>query len=217
MDNAAPPRDMSAGPVGAVIPADASDDSPRTSLARALVSILERSTALRSGRLATMIRGGLPLVALVVSASVIVIGHGSASEHGLVDLAALAVILLAGVRQTFLVHERGRLLRDSARARAELEEALIQRAEADSRYQVLVERVPAAVYIDVADPSVSDGGRLAYMSPQIEAIVGYPPEAFLADPELWPRLIHPDDRKIALVGVRGPLGHRDRRCAPTTG
>ncbi len=199
MDNAARPRDMSAGPVGAVIPADASDNSPRTSLVRRWVSILERSTALRSGRLATMIRGGLPLFALAVSASVLVVGRGSAREHGLIDLAALAVILLAGVRQTVLVHERGRLLRESARARGELEEALIQRAEADSRYRVLVERVPAAVYIDVADPSVSDGGRLAYMSPQIEAIVGYPPDAFLADPELWPRLIHPDDRKIALA------------------
>ena len=71
--------------------------------------------------------------------------------------------------------------------------ALLQRAEADSRYRVLVERVPAAVYIDVADPAVTDGGRLAYMSPQIETILGYPPEAFIDDPELWPRLIHPDD------------------------
>jgi hypothetical protein len=28
---------------------------------------------------------------------------------------------------------------------------------------------------------VTDGGHLAYMSPQIEAILGYPPEAFLDD------------------------------------
>jgi diguanylate cyclase (GGDEF)-like protein/PAS domain S-box-containing protein len=37
------------------------------------------------------------------------------------------------------------------------------------------------------------------MSPQIEAIVGYTPEAFLADPELWPGLIHPDDREATLA------------------
>src|SRR5919106_3445037 len=37
--------------------------------------------------------------------------------------------------------------------------------EAGSRLKVLVEHVPAAVYIDVADPGVSDGGRLDYMSP----------------------------------------------------
>ena len=199
MENAARPGDMSAGPVGALIPAGASDDSPRGSMARLWAATWGRAQETRSHRLATVVHGGLPLVLLVASASLIVIGHGSATDHGLVDLVALSVIILAGVRQTILVHERGRLLRDSASARAELEEALIQRAEADSRYQVLVERVPAAVYIDVADPSVSDGGRLAYMSPQIEAIVGYPPEAFLADPELWPRLIHPDDRKVTLA------------------
>ena len=149
--------------------------------------------------LAAIVRGGLPLVAVVGSASLVVIGRQSAPELGVVDLAALGVILLAGLRQTFLVHERGRLLNDSGRARAELEEALVQRAQADSRYRMLVERVPAAVYIDVADPAVSDGGRLAYMSPQIQAIVGYSPDAFLADPELWPALIHPDDREATLA------------------
>ena len=149
--------------------------------------------------LAAIVRGGLPLVAVVGSASLVVIGRQSAPELGVVDLAALGVILLAGLRQTFLVHERGRLLNDSGRARAELEEALVQRAQADSRYRMLVERVPAAVYIDVADPAVSDGGRLAYMSPQIQAIVGYSPDAFLADPELWPGLIHPDDREATLA------------------
>ncbi len=199
MENAARPGDMSAGPVGALNPAGASDDSRRGSMSRLSAAFWGRAQETRSHRLTTLVHGGLPLIVLVASASLIVIGHGSATDYGLVDLVALSVIILAGVRQTILVHERGRLLRDSASARAELEEALIQRAEADSRYQVLVERVPAAVYIDVADPSVSDGGRLAYMSPQIEAIVGYPPEAFLADPELWPRLIHPDDRKVTLA------------------
>ena len=76
----------------------------------------------------------------------------------------------------------------------ELAIALAQRAEADSRYQTLVERVPAAVYIDVADDAVTDGGHLAYLSPQIEAILGYAPQAFIDDPELWPSLTHPEDR-----------------------
>ncbi|MDO8485328.1 MAG: EAL domain-containing protein [Candidatus Limnocylindrales bacterium] len=152
-----------------------------------------------SRRATTIVHGALPLTALIGSAALIIVRHASTPEIGLVDLAALGAILLAGVRQTLLVHERGRLLDDSGRAREELEEALVQRAAADSRYQVLVERVPAAVYIDVADPDVSDGGRLAYMSPQIESILGYPAEAFLADPELWPGLIHPDDRKAAFA------------------
>ena len=64
----------------------------------------------------------------------------------------------------------------------EPEEALVQRAAADPRYRVLVERVPAAVYIDVADADVSDGGHLAYMSPQIEAILAIPPPRSLPTP-----------------------------------
>jgi len=160
---------------------------------------LGEPTARRTERATAALHGTLPLVALFGSAVLILVRHIIRPDIGLVDAAALGVILLAGLRQTLLVHERGRLLDDSGRARLELEEALAQRAEADSRYRVLVERVPAAVYIDVADPDVTDGGRLAYMSPQIETILGYPPEAFLADPELWPRLIHPDDRRMTLA------------------
>ena len=207
MENAAPPSDIAATAVGALIPAAMPDDSARSpaglgtarrSLRRFWDDAWVGPQETRSQRLAAIIRGGLPLFAVVGSASLVVIGRRSA-DLGVLDLAALTVILLAGLRQTFLVHERGRLLNDSSRARAELEEALVQRAQADSRYRMLVERVPAAVYIDVADPAVSDGGHLAYMSPQIEAIVGYPPEAFLADPELWPGLIHPEDREATLA------------------
>ena len=49
------------------------------------------------------------------------------------------------------------------------------------------------------DPDVSDGGRLAYMSPQITGILGYGPEELVDDPELWPSRIHPDDREAAIA------------------
>jgi len=153
----------------------------------------------RLRQVATIVLGALPVVALLVSALLLAGRHLIHTEFGLVDIGALIVVVLAGFRQTVLVHERGRLLDGSRSAQHELEVALLRRAEADSRYQVLVERVPAAVYIDVADPKVSDGGRLAYMSPQIEAILGYPPAAFIADPELWPSLIHPADQSLAMA------------------
>jgi diguanylate cyclase (GGDEF)-like protein/PAS domain S-box-containing protein len=70
--------------------------------------------------------------------------------------------------------------------------------EAEDRLRVLVEHVPAAVYIDMADPDVSDGGRLAYMSPQIKGLLGYRPDELVDDPELWPSRIHPDDRAAAI-------------------
>ena len=71
--------------------------------------------------------------------------------------------------------------------------------EAGSRLRVLVEHVPAAVYIDMAAPEVSDGGRLSYMSPQVSAILGYRPEELVDDPELWPSRIHPEDRDAAIA------------------
>ena len=139
------------------------------------------------------ILGMVPLVALVGSAALILVHRTMRPALGLDDIAALGVILLTGVRQTLLLHERGRLLRDSGQARGQLELAITQQAAADSRYRVLVESVPAAVYIDSLDPAFPAGGRVQYMSPQIETILGFSPQAFMDDPELWPRLIHPAD------------------------
>ena len=123
MENGAPPSEISVGSVGALLPAGTADVSARASgrvaatresLRRLWVATWGRAQETRTNRLATIVQGGLPLVALIVSASLIVIGHESATEPGLVDVVALTVIILAGIRQTLLVHDRGRLLRDSA-------------------------------------------------------------------------------------------------------
>jgi len=106
-----------------------------------------------------------------------------------VGVGALGVVIGAGIVLL-------RRLRGSA---ATLERRTREVAEAGSRLQVLVEHVPAAVYIDMADPDVSDGGRLAYMSPQIGGILGYRPDELLDDPELWPSRIHQDDRAAAIA------------------
>jgi len=65
-------------------------------------------------------------------------------------------------------------------------EAAQERAEA--KYRSLVEQIPAVVYAD-------EGGAVTtYVSPQIEHILGVTPEAYKGDPDLWLRMIHPDDR-----------------------
>jgi diguanylate cyclase (GGDEF)-like protein/PAS domain S-box-containing protein len=118
--------------------------------------------------------GVLVLVAFVIA------GLGPAA--GVAALPAALLILAVGALLLHRLH--------AAEARVE---------EAGSRLRVLVEHVPAAVYIDMADPDVSDGGRLAYMSPQIAGILGYRPDELVDDPELWPSRIHPDDRESAIA------------------
>jgi len=45
---------------------------------------------------------------------------------------------------------------------------------------------------------------LEYVSPAATRLTGYTPEEFYADPDLWTRLAHPDDRaRVALAGQRG--------------
>jgi diguanylate cyclase (GGDEF)-like protein/PAS domain S-box-containing protein len=133
--------------------------------------------------------GGVIVLAIVAAVS----AAGSASDRIgpvlAIDLAALAVVFGAGVV----------LVRHLQRAGVILERTSREADETASRLHVLVEHVPAAVYIDVADPDVSDGGRLAYMSPQVTGILGYRPEEFVDDPELWPSRIHADDRAAAIA------------------
>jgi diguanylate cyclase (GGDEF)-like protein/PAS domain S-box-containing protein len=105
-----------------------------------------------------------------------------------VQLGALAVVLGCGAI----------LLRRLRRSADTLVQTTRDAAEAENRLRVLVEHVPAAVYVDMADPDVSDGGRLAYMSPQIKGLLGYRPDELVDDPELWPSRIHPDDRAAAI-------------------
>ena len=66
---------------------------------------------------------------------------------------------------------------------------------AERRYRHLVERVPAVVYI--ADPGLT--GTWHYVSPQIEEVLGFSADEWMADPGLWARQLHPEDRAGALL------------------
>ncbi len=58
------------------------------------------------------------------------------------------------------------------------------------RYRVLVEQIPAVVFMAFIDGGVSE----AYVSPQIEQVLGFSREEWLDDPIRWYQQIHPDDR-----------------------
>jgi PAS domain S-box-containing protein len=65
---------------------------------------------------------------------------------------------------------------------------------AEERYRSLVEQLPAVIYVDAVDELVT----ARYVSPQYERLTGYTPAERLADPGLWMRLVHPDDRERVL-------------------
>ena len=70
-------------------------------------------------------------------------------------------------------------------------------AEIRTRYQTLVEQVPAIIYIDLPQES-----RTAYVSPQIEPILGVTQAEWLSKTDLWTLMLHPQDRDWVLAQYR---------------
>jgi PAS domain S-box-containing protein len=66
--------------------------------------------------------------------------------------------------------------------------------EAEVRYRALVEQIPAITYTQVEDSGSPTGFRDVYISPQTKRILGYTPEEWIADPMVWVKATHPDDR-----------------------
>ncbi len=62
----------------------------------------------------------------------------------------------------------------------------------DVQQASLLDRVPAVFYVVEHERPIGPG-RLLFLSPQVEPLTGYPASAFLADPGLERRIIHPDD------------------------
>jgi diguanylate cyclase (GGDEF)-like protein/PAS domain S-box-containing protein len=63
--------------------------------------------------------------------------------------------------------------------------------KADAKHRAVVEHIPAITYTDVVD----DDMNTAYISPQVEELLGITPEEWCADPDLWYRHLHEDDRE----------------------
>jgi PAS domain S-box-containing protein len=71
--------------------------------------------------------------------------------------------------------------------------------ESEARYQTLIEQIPAVVFMAFLDKGIGE----AYVSPQIEAILGYTQEEWLNDPVRWYQQIHPDDKDRWSVEAAG--------------
>ncbi len=66
---------------------------------------------------------------------------------------------------------------------------------AEARYRALVERLPLIVYEDEPNEYSSS----LFISPQTTEMLGYTPEEWMADAELFVKLLHPDDREMAMA------------------
>jgi len=141
-------------------------------------------------RFAERLRTAMPLVAIGITPALIVLQFVSSLPSPLDSLARAAIVLVlvtVAARQSVLLSDRERAVRRERQLGGEL-------ARAEAKYRALVEQQPAALYL--AEPG--ERGRWHYVSPQIEQLLGYPADAWLEDPTLWARSIHPDDRDEVL-------------------
>ena len=87
----------------------------------------------------------------------------------------------------------------------DLQRSLERVAELDRRYRDLVEALPLTTFVGTWEDTL----RVRYVSPQVEALLGYPRERWLAEPPLWGELLHPEDRERAVDECgRAWLEHR---------
>jgi diguanylate cyclase (GGDEF)-like protein/PAS domain S-box-containing protein len=153
----------------------------------ALVVVLDAQAGLTLG-----LTRGLAAWVVVAGGDTLMVSLAAARLETPVD--ASGVVLRAGVG-LLLAFAGGFLAEELAGERddtgaAERERELSRLQDAEARYRSLVEGTPVVTYIDAVDRHSST----IYMSPQVLGLVGYGPDEWIARPDLWERLLHPDDR-----------------------
>jgi len=97
--------------------------------------------------------------------------------------------------QVSIAIENSRLYTAAQQEISERQKVEEQLRAAEAKYRELVERVPAVIYSSETGAS----GRWFYVSPQIEALLGFTPEEWTSNPDLWYQQIHPEDREYAVA------------------
>jgi diguanylate cyclase (GGDEF)-like protein/PAS domain S-box-containing protein len=131
-------------------------------------------------------RSLLPACVAVVVASSVLSWVGERSDlYGAFDLGVFTALMVAAL--VGLVWQAARLLDQAEGGSRELE----------AHYQRLVEQLPLVIYVD----DLSENCGNIYTSPQVEALLGYTVEEWISDPDLFVRMLHPDDRERVLAEV----------------
>jgi PAS domain S-box-containing protein len=84
--------------------------------------------------------------------------------------------------------ERVEAVRETSEGRTR--EAASRWVEAEERFRALEQQIPAITYLDAVDGPQ----KTLAISEQTSTILGYTPEEWYADPELWSKIVHPEDR-----------------------
>ncbi len=141
--------------------------------------------------------GGFGPAVLATGVSTLSVGDvllvASRAAPGIAGPTVVLRLVLFGVSAGLIgwVAARAQRLRRELEARMqERTSALHELRKAENKYRTLVEQLPAITYITALD----EGNRFIYVSPQLESITGFSPAECLADPDLWVRQLHPDDR-----------------------
>jgi PAS domain S-box-containing protein len=79
--------------------------------------------------------------------------------------------------------------------RKRTEEAL---RSAEQRFRTLVEQLPAIIYV----AALNTASSTIYTSPQIETMLGFTQDEWMADDDLWRQQIHPDDYLRVMEDVK---------------
>jgi two-component system cell cycle sensor histidine kinase/response regulator CckA len=74
---------------------------------------------------------------------------------------------------------------------ASIKDQVAEPLDFEARYRTLVEQVQAVVFMAYFDQGIGE----AYVSPQIEAMLGFTQEEWLTDPVRWYEQIHPEDKE----------------------
>ena len=129
------------------------------------------------------------VIALVIVAGVTVVTW--MATDALRGLSVLALILATLVALT-----AGRMWGRAERERTHVESARLreQLRQAEAEYRAITENLPLLTWLSTP----GDRSSCVYISPQVEAMFGYSPEEWSAEPQLFSSLLHPDDREKVL-------------------
>ncbi|MDX8388029.1 MAG: sensor domain-containing diguanylate cyclase [Ghiorsea sp.] len=107
---------------------------------------------------------------------------GEFSQQNVMSVEQVAVMMASAI-------ESGLKHVENKRVEADLQKSV-------ATYRTLVEQIPAMTYI-----ASMDRNKLLFVSPQVEAMLGYSQADFLANQEIWMERVHPDDRARVLGEV----------------